>query len=289
MNQTTNTIILNFPKPAKVFNKRYFDSLYDWKNFTELHYGGASSGKSHGVVQKVVFKALQPWKHPRKVLFTRKVGRALRDSIFEDVKACLSAWNILDKCKINETDMRITLPNKAVFLFKGMDDPEKIKSIKGLSDIVMEEATDFTLEDYTQLTLRLREPKHKDRQIYLMFNPVSKLNWVYKRFFENDADLDEVKIYQSTYTDNKFLDEANRRVIEQLKLTNPAYYRIYALGEFATLDKLVFPVYQRKRLNLKDLAHLPSYFGLDFGLKLAPLRSNVHRKFSEPVNAGCAA
>lgn len=72
----------------------------------------------------------------------------------------------------------------ALLLFKGLDNPEKIKSIKAVSDIVMEEASEFTLDDYTQLTLRLRERKHESKQIFLMFNPVSKLNWVYKYFLQ---------------------------------------------------------------------------------------------------------
>ncbi|EKL7633118.1 PBSX family phage terminase large subunit, partial [Enterococcus faecalis] len=191
MQTKKRNIVLEFNFPSRVFNKSFYDRLVDYSKFTEVYWGGASSGKSHGVVQKVVFKACQRWKKPRKILFTRKVGRSLKDSIFEDVKACLSDWGLLDKCKVNNTDFRITLPNGAEFLFKGMDDPEKIKSIKGLSDVVMEEATEFTLEDYTQLTLRLRERKHVKRQIFLMFNPVSKLNWVYKSFFDEEAEVDQ--------------------------------------------------------------------------------------------------
>ncbi|TAS94158.1 hypothetical protein BV286_15715, partial [Lactiplantibacillus plantarum] len=57
----------------------------------------------------------------------------------------------------------------------------------------------------------------------------------------------------------------NIRTIENLKETNPAYYKIYTLGEFATLDKLVFPNFEKQRLNMRALSNLPSYFGLDFG------------------------
>ncbi len=260
-------IILEFPFPSKVFNKHIYNVLFDYSKFTEIHYGGASSGKSHGVVQKVVIKACQDWKHPRRVLFLRKVGSTIKDSIFADVKACLEDLGILDRCKVNMTDYRITLPNGAEFLFKGMDDPEKIKSVKGISDAVVEEATEFTLEDYTQLTLRLREKKHKQRQIFLMFNPVSKLNWVFKHFFAEGIKLNpkRVVIHHTSYKNNRFLDEEVRETIEELAERNPAYYRIYALGEFATLDKLVFPTYEKRLLNKEDLKHIPSFFGLDFG------------------------
>lgn len=275
-------ISLNFPKPQRVFNKQIYDSLTDYSKFTEVWYGGASSGKSHGVVQKVVLKALMTWKHPRRVLWLRKVDRTIKDSIFVDVKECLSTWGLLDKCKINQTNYTITLPNGAEFLFKGMQDPERIKSIKGLSDVVMEEASEFTIDDYTQLTLRLREPKHKKRQIFVMFNPVSKVNWTYKKWFSKEASYDEDRtvIHHSTYKDNHFLDEDNIRTIEKLKETNPAYYKIYTLGEFATLDKLVFPVYEKKRLHVDSLKQFRSYFGLDFGFINDP-SAFIHIKVDE--------
>ncbi len=262
---TMTKVKLNFKKPSNVFNRNIFEILTNYDNFTEVHYGGGSSGKSHGVIQKVVLKALKDWKYPRRILWLRKVQSTIKDSLFEDVKDCLINFGIWEMCLWNKTDNKVELPNGAVFLFKGLDNPEKIKSIKGISDIVMEEASEFTLNDYTQLTLRLRERKHVNKQIFLMFNPVSKLNWVYKYFFEHGEPMENVMIRQSSYRDNKFLDEMTRQNLELLANRNPAYYKIYALGEFATLDKLVFPKYEKRLINKDELRHLPSYFGLDFG------------------------
>lgn len=256
------TIRLNI-SPSKVFNRHIYDHLFDYDTFTEVHYGGASSGKSHGVFQKIVIKALKDWKKPRKILVLRKVGATVRDSVFADVQSTLSYFGILNMCKINMSAFRIELPNGAEFIFKGMDNPEKIKSIKGISDVVMEEASEFTLDDYTQLTLRLRDKAHKQKQIYLMFNPVSKANWVYNAFFVKKPK--NTVVYQTTYKDNRFLDAVTRENIEELANRNEAYYKIYALGEFATLDKLVFPKYTKALLNKDDLRQITSYFGLDYG------------------------
>jgi phage terminase large subunit len=256
------TIKLNI-SPSKVFNRHIYDHLFDYDTFTEVHYGGASSGKSHGVFQKIVIKALKDWKKPRKILVLRKVGATVRDSVFADVQSTLSYFGILNMCKVNMSAFRIELPNGAEFIFKGMDNPEKIKSIKGISDVVMEEASEFTLDDYTQLTLRLRDKAHKQKQIYLMFNPVSKANWVYNAFFVKKPK--NTVVYQTTYKDNRFLDTLTRENIEELANRNEAYYKIYALGEFATLDKLVFPKYTKALLNKDDLRQITSYFGLDYG------------------------
>lgn len=271
-------IKIKIKNPSRVFNKHIYDKLTDYSTFTEIHYGGASSGKSHGVIQKVVFKSLQAWRYPRKVLFLRKVGSSVYDSIFEDVKQCLEAWGLLGACKVNNSAYRIELPNGAQFIFKGLDNPEKIKSIKGISDVVMEEASEFTLDDYTQLTLRLRDKKHPNKQIYLMFNPVSKVNWVYSAFFVKKPK--NTVIYQTTYKDNRFLDEVTKENIEELAERNEAYYKIYALGEFATLDKLVFPKYKKQLLNKEELKHIPSDFGLDYGFINDP-SAFMHIKIDE--------
>lgn len=273
-----SSIKIEFKYPSRVFNKHIYEKLYDYDTFTEAHYGGASSGKSHGVVQKVVLKALGEWKKPRKVLLMRKVGATLKDSIFEDVKQCLITFGVFDYCKVNMTDYRIKLPNGAELIFKGMDNPEKIKSIKGVSDVVMEEASEFTVDDYTQLTLRLRDKGHKQKQIYLMFNPVSKSNWVFKYFFIKKPA--NTAIYQTTYKNNRFLDDLTKQNIEELANRNPAYYKIYALGDFATLDKLVFPTYEKRIINSAEVAHVPSYFGLDFGFINDP-SAFIHLKVDE--------
>ena len=61
---------------------------------------------------------------------------------------------------------------------------------------------------------------------------------------------------------------------------NEAYYKIYALGEFATLDKLVFPKYEKTLLSREELVDLPSFFGLDFGFVNDP-SAFIHIKIDE--------
>lgn len=161
------------------FNDWVWKRLTDYSHRQEVYYGGAGSGKSYGAAQKVLLKAMN---RRRKVLVVRKVGVTLRDSIFQLFLDLLVEAGILQSCVVNRTDMRITLPNGSMLLFKGLDDREKIKSITGITDIVIEEATELTEDDFTQLDLRLRPPD-PDPQIYLMFNPVSKANWVYAHFF----------------------------------------------------------------------------------------------------------
>lgn len=243
-----------------IFNEWVYNSIADYSKRIEVYYGGAGSGKSYGATQKVLLKAL---KYRRKVLVIRKIQRTIKDSIWALLIAHLHASGFYDACRVNRSDFEIELPNGSIFIFKGLDDPEKIKSIDGITDIVIEEATELTEDDFTQLNLRLRALVDY-LQIYLMFNPISKKNWVYDYFFVRQLPLN-VKVVKTTYQDNKFLSDEYREELERLKYRNPAYYRIYCLGEFATLDKLVFPVYTTKIVSEADIQGLKRWIGLDFG------------------------
>lgn len=245
--------------PAK-FNDWIYDIIADYSHRIEVYYGGAGSGKSFGATQKIYLKAL---KYKRKVLVIRKIQRTIKDSIWSLLVSHLHNSGYYEACRINRSDLEIELPNGSIFLFKGLDDPEKIKSIDGITDIIIEEATELTEDDFTQLNLRLRALED-NLQIYLMFNPISKKNWVYDYFFVRQLPLN-VKVIKTTYLDNKFLTEEYKQELERLKDRNPAYYRIYCLGEFATLDKLVFPTYKTKIVSEDDIKGLKRWIGLDFG------------------------
>lgn len=252
---------INITIKSSFFNDKYFPYAYDYSHRYEVYYGGAGSGKSIFVFQKIVIKALR---EKRKVLVIRKVARTNLNSTFQTTIDTLSKMKILQYCKVNYSTQKITLYNGSVFLFYGMDDPEKIKSISGITDIVCEECTELTVDDVDQLDLRLRA-KVNYLQMFFMFNPVSKVNWVYKKWFADGAIVDDdTFILKTTYRDNKFLPKSYVDSIEKLAKTNPAYYKIYALGQFCSLDKLVFYNWEVKEFNREEKNGVLA-IGIDFG------------------------
>ena len=262
-----------FKISKKCFNDAYLPELQNYNTRFNVFYGGAGSGKSHFVFAKMVFKYL---KYPnRKCLVIRKVSNTLRESCFALVKSILSDWQLYDQCKINKTDLTIELPNGSHFIFKGMDDPEKIKSIANIDDIVVEECTEVDEFDFDQLSLRLRS-RNPYNQVHCMFNPVSKENWVYKRWFKEGAtyNKDTTVILHTTYKDNKFLPKEYIDNLLDMERTNPAYFRIYALGEFATLDKLIYTNWKVETFDYMDILRSvkdsKAIFSLDFGFTNDP-------------------
>lgn len=237
----------------------YWPYVRDYTTRFNVYYGGAGSGKSHFVSQKVILKCLQ---YKRKLLVVRKVGNTLKDSVWAMFLKLLYQMPAVIK-SINKSEYTIELINGTIILFKGFDDPEKIKSIEGITDIVVEEASELTEDDFDQLNLRLRADCGM-LQIHLMFNPVSKANWVYKRFFANGTPEDTVVIH-TTYKDNPYLPKEYINSLLRLERTNPAYFKIYVLGDFATLDKLVFPVKTVRIVSEEEVKDLLFWVGMDFG------------------------
>lgn len=252
----------------------YRKHINNYDTRVNVFYGGAGSGKSYFVVQKLIIKALRS---VRRVLVVRKVGRTLKNSIWALFLELLTKYMPQVILDVNKSDLTITLINGSQFIFTGLDDSEKIKSIQGITDIIIEEATEITADDFTQLNLRLRSPL-PNNQIHMMFNPVSKTNWVYKYFF-GDNPPEDCTIQRTTYKDNHYLNAEYIKTLEDMKNRNPAYYRIYALGEFATLDKLVFPKYETRIISEDEYTkggYKTGLFwcGMDFGYTNDPTALN---------------
>ena len=252
--------MINLNISKKIFNDVYFPHLMDYSNRYEIYYGGAGSGKSVFVCQKLLIKAC---KSKRKVLVIRKYGTTLKDSVFQLFIDMLKKWNLYSYCKVNLSTYTIVLPNDSVFLFKGLDDSEKIKSITDITDIWCEECTELSEDEFTQLDLRLRA-NVSGLQILCSFNPVSKVNWVYKRWFAEKKEYPNTMILHTNYKHNRFLPPEYIEALEDKQKTNPNYYKIYALGEFCTLDRLVYNNWRVEDFDYKSIKG-DLLVGLDFG------------------------
>ena len=159
-------IMISIKKVDEWILPTYHKYTKNYDTRINVFYGGAGSGKSYFVAQKIILKALLM---KRKILVVRKYGTSLKSSVWDLFCSILNFKNMRYVVrKINKGDYSIELINGSVFLFKGLDDSEKIKSIVDITDIVIEEATEITLDDFTQLNLRLRS-KDPYNQIHLMF------------------------------------------------------------------------------------------------------------------------
>ena len=245
---------------VKQLNKAYKDIFHDTNRYVII-YGGAGSGKSHFVAQQKVLQHISD--DNRKTLVIRKIGRTLRNSVFANIKQVISEFGVGHKFYVpkGKSDFDIKDSNGGEFIFTGLDDAEKLKSIVGITDVWIEECTELTEEDFKQVDLRLRGESPHAKQITMTFNPVSALSWIKGYFF--DVKRDNCSILKTTYKDNAFIDDDYRNMLESLKDQDYIYYQIYALGEWGVLGNLVFTNYVVEEFPKENYTSI--YQGLDFG------------------------
>lgn len=210
--------------------------------------GSAGSGKSVDTAQNYILRLMS--EPGRNLVALRKSDITNRDSTFAELSGAIYRM-FGDKAEaywqINKSPLQITCRhNGNKIIFRGMNDEkqrEKLKSItfqKGkLTDVWLEEATEFSQQDIEIIDDRLRGelPEGQFYQIRMTFNPVSKSHWI-KRVFFDVADPN-VLTHHSTYLDNRFIDDAYKARMERRRLVDPDGYKIYGLGEWGETGGLI--------------------------------------------------
>lgn len=242
----------------------YQPYIEDYSHRYNVYWGGRGSGKTKFIMQKLMIKGL---KEKRLILLMRKETNKLRDSVWKELITVISDFHLEKYFDINKTEFRATCKlNGTEFKCLGLDEPEKIKGFAEMSDVFMDEITAFNEDDIELIDGTLRSKGYDlPLQMYFAFNPISKTNFVYKYFgFDTGVTPADTFILHSTYLDNPFLDESYLKRMENMKERNYNRWKIEALGEFVTLDKLVFTNWR-----VEDFDHTAIKgalcVGLDFG------------------------
>ena len=250
-----------------------FVPLFKDQSRYQIPWGGAGSGKSHIVARKLLYRMLNESNVKHNFLIIRKVDRTIKKSVWTLMKNIISVWGMTDQFHMNQTDRTmIWKVNGAQFMFSGLDDVEKLKSIEGVTSIWVEEATELLQEDFEQLDLRLRGEFGCLKQIILTFNPISDQHWIKKIFF--DDPIEGVFTLHTTYLDNAFIDDEYKMVMNNKKRSNPRYYSIYALGKWGTAEGLIFQNVTQRLIREEEIINLECYQGLDFGYTNDPTAFN---------------
>lgn len=240
-------------------------------------FGGRRSSKSHDIVQIICLTIMQEPGHF--VVAIRKVGATLKDSVFSEYADFFRRNNI--RVMLNKTDKEIGLPNGSRIRCFGLDDAEKLKSLKGATIIHFEEANEISESDFDSIDAGL-SPANYPARIFLTHNPVAQipgsLHWIQRRFLQVPHELSKAVVDKKTnalilrtwYKDNAFCPEATKKVLEGYKETNPEKYKLWALGEFTKMEGCVFTKWDIVASVPPELLHDDIGVGLDFGFSNDP-------------------
>ena len=257
-----------------------YDPLYtDKEHFVFLITGGRGSAKSFNgstFVERLTFEA------GHVVLYSRYTMVSANISIIPEIK---------EKIELDETEKYFSIANNDVInnfsgskiLFRGIktssgNQTAKLKSIKGLTTFVCDEAEEWASEDdFDKIVLSIRQKGIQNRVIIIM-NPSDVNHFIYKKYIEKThtfVNIDGVDVQISThpsvlhihttYLNNienlsvEFLEE-----IQRMKEMDPKKYAHIVIGRWADIaEGVVF-----KKIEIVD--EIPSWVkkrgrGMDFG------------------------
>lgn len=236
-----------------------FQKIKASTKFVIVNVGGARSSKSHSICQVLIEKLLT---ESNKVIgITRKTFPALRMTTMQMFFDLLKDYGVYKEENHNRTYSSYTHNTNRIQFF-GLDEADKIKSTE-FNYVWMEEANEYTYDDYTNLKLRCSGKTNPGEMnhIYLSLNPTDANGWIPTKACK-EFDVDVIK---STYKDNTFLSPAYVKTLTDMMYYDANYYRIFALGEWGKLEGRIFT-------NYEVIPALPTFnnakwaYGLDFGL-----------------------
>lgn len=262
-------IKINLPQ---IVGKGY-KSFWNFKGRYKVVKGSRASKKSKTTALWIIYNMMK-YKNAN-TLVVRKVFRTLKDSCYSDLRWAINRFQVQDYWELKESPLEMKYkPTGQKILFRGFDDPLKITSISvsvgQLCWCWVEEAYELTDETaFNMLDESIRgvveEPLFK--QIILTFNPWNERHWLKPRFFDRIAP--NILALTTNYLCNEWLDEADKKLFEDMKKNNPRRYQVAGLGNWGIVDGLVYENWQelefdwRKILNKRQKAK--AVFGLDFG------------------------
>jgi phage terminase large subunit len=235
---------------------KLFRKLFKSEQRYNLVYGGAGSGKSVSMSIFMLMWALVG----RSILSTIKVASKIRSTTWAAVIKVMRDNDLSKFFDVVESKKQIISKlGKGSIEFIGLDDEDKLRSmtpprLAAFTDVVCEEATEMSSEIFKQLCIRQRGKTKFNKRIWLIFNPIMKTHWIYKRFLEkheNNINFRDVEIYEelkdnkllvckSTYRNNAFLEEEDIETLRDQGKEDKYYEDVFLNGNFGVLGKLVF-------------------------------------------------
>jgi phage terminase large subunit len=171
----------------QLWQKKYLPAITNPKTYNIL-FGGSGSGKSQQMIQLFLAEIMNPANQNQTFFVIRKVSSTLRNSVIQDFKNKITDWELGHLIKLKISLFEITCGTNRI-VFMGCDDPEKLKSLSQAKYIWIEEATELSLEDFTQITLRLRGKSIHQKRFFITYNPISDAHWIKKRFFDKPPEI----------------------------------------------------------------------------------------------------
>ena len=266
---------------SEVINDNFHEFWKVSKEHKYLKYvlkGGRGSAKSTHIGFRVIMDIM---KYPISALVVRKVGNTLSESVYEQLKECAEILGVYQYFEFKVSPLQIIYkPRGNKIIFRGADDPMKIKSLKvakyPVSILWVEELAEFKTEDEIQTieqsVLRAELPEGLHYSFFYSYNPPKrKQSWVNKKYNTHSLPKNTY-VHHSTYLENPYTSKETIEEANELKARDEYKYRWLFLGEpigsgVVPFSNLVFRRITEEEINTFDNIRQ----GCDWGYATDPL------------------
>lgn len=259
----------------------FYSVHHDIKKRRHTHYwlkGGRGSTKSSFISVEIILGMMQD--PNANALVMRKVAVNLKDSVYEQLLWSIEALGVshLWDAKLSPLQL-IFKPTGQRVLFRGADEPKKIKSTKFRKGyckyIWYEEADEFAgMQEIRTINQSLMRGGSTFFVFYSYNPPKSQSNWVNQEAMQPKANR---LVHTSDYrtVPAEWLGEAFLQEAEDLKSINEKAYRHEYLGEIVGSGGTVFDNVVVKEITDKQIEVFDRiYNGLDWGFYPDPWAFN---------------
>jgi phage terminase large subunit len=250
-----------------------YRSFWNFKGRYRVVKGGRGSKKSVTSALSIITNMMElPLSN---TLVVRKTFNTHKDSTWAQLKWASRRLGVAHLWHFKKSPLEaIYRPTGQKILFRGLDDPMSITSITVdvgyLCFCWFEEAYQVLKEDdfdKVDMSIRGRVPEGYFKQITISFNPWNEKTWLKRRFFDPVDDPDILAI-TTTYRNNEFLDDADKKRFEWMKENRPKRYKVEGDGEWGIAEGAIYEDWREEEFDKDEISRLPGYkaiFGLDFG------------------------
>jgi phage terminase large subunit len=186
-------------------------------------YGGRASTKSWDAAGFATFLASN---YKLRILCVRQFQNKIEESVYTLLKNQIERFGLNPRFRILENKI-VGRDTGTEFMFYGLwRSIDEIKSLEAIDILWIEEGHNLTEDQWKILEATIRK---QGSQIWIIFNPRLATDFVYKRFVLNPPP-DTIKRLIN-YTENPFLSDTMRKVIEAARAEDEDEYRHIYLGE----------------------------------------------------------
>lgn len=265
-------------KLSELIAPSFWDLHWKITGHKYTHYklsGGRGSTKSSFVSLEIILGMMQDPK--ANAIAMRKVGRFLEESVFEQLLWAIDALGVADKWKVRMSPLGLIYkPYGNRIIFRGADDPQKIKSVK-LSNgyfkyIWFEERAEFDGPEEERTILQSLMRGGTDYFVFYTWNPPKSMNnWVNQDVLieRNDTIVShtDYRTVPREWLGEQFFLEA-----EHLQKVKPKAYEHEYLGIATGTGGAVFENLTIRKITAEEISRFDRIrHGLDFGYGADPL------------------